>query len=133
MLKITKKIEYALIVLRHLNDNKENRVSFSAKEISSLYSLPLENLAKTMQTLSKLNYLTSFKGIKGGYTINKKLDNVNLRDFFESLEGPIGLVDCTLEKNCLVEANCNIKSPIIKVNDNLKYALSSIRMRDIVK
>ena len=133
MLKITKKIEYALIVLRHLNDNKENRVSFSAKEISSLYSLPLENLAKTMQTLSKLNYLTSFKGNKGGYTINKKLDNVNLRDFFESLEGPIGLVDCTLEKNCLVEENCNIKSPIIKVNDNLKYALSSIRMRDIVK
>ena len=72
MLKITKKIEYALIVLRHLNEHKENRVSFSAKEISLLYSLPLENLAKTMQNLVRLNYLTSFQGNKGGYIINKK-------------------------------------------------------------
>ena len=133
MLKITKKIEYALIVLRHLNEHKENGVSFSAKEISSVYSLPLDNLAKTMQNLVRLNYLTSFKGSKGGYTINENLDDTSLRDFVESLEGPIGLVDCILEKNCLAEENCNIKSPIIRVNDNLKYALSSIPMSDIVK
>ena len=45
MLKITKRTEYALIALRHLNENKGKGVSFSAKEISLLYSLPLENLA----------------------------------------------------------------------------------------
>ena len=133
MLKITKKIEYALIALRHLNENKGKGVSFSAKEISLLYSLPLENLAKTMQILVKLNYLSSFKGKKGGYILKEGLESTNLRDFVESLEGPIGLVDCTLEKNCLVEGNCNIKSPIVRVNNNLKYALSSIPMSEIIK
>jgi len=133
MLKITKKIEYALIVLRHLNEFKEDEISFSAKEIALKYSLPFQNLAKTMQALAKLNYLTSFQGQRGGYTLNKGFDCVSLGDFVESLEGPIGLVDCMLEKNCLAEENCNIKSPIIRVNNNLKYALSSIPMSDIVK
>ena len=47
MLKITRKVEYALIAVRHLEETSEKLVSVN--EISKLYGIPRELLAKTMQ------------------------------------------------------------------------------------
>ena len=47
MLKITKKVEYALIAVRHLQENKDKLVPVA--EISSSYGIPREVLAKTLQ------------------------------------------------------------------------------------
>ena len=50
MLKITRKVEYALIALRHLQQNKEGVLS-SSKEIASQHDIPKELLAKILQLL----------------------------------------------------------------------------------
>ena len=55
MLKITKKVEYALIAVRHLQENKEKLVPVS--EISSSYGIPKEILAKTLQKLASSNIM----------------------------------------------------------------------------
>ena len=65
MLNITKTIEYALIAIRHISQNKVNDIS-SAKEISSVYNIPHEIMAKTMQKLCKVGYLGAIKGPHGG-------------------------------------------------------------------
>ena len=75
MLNITKTIEYALIAIRHISRNKVEDLS-SAKEISSLYNIPHEIMAKTMQKLCKLSYLGAIKGSHGGYFIKKPLNFV---------------------------------------------------------
>ena len=72
MLNITKTIEYALIAIRHISRKEGNDVS-SAKEISSLYNIPHEIMAKTMQKLCKLGYLGAIKGPHGGYFLKKPL------------------------------------------------------------
>ena len=61
MLKITKKVEYALIAIKHLSDNPKKLSSVS--DISMTYGIPREILAKTMQTLAKENIVESVKGI----------------------------------------------------------------------
>ena len=45
MLNITKTIEYALIALRHINNNDKGRL-YTSKEIASTYNIPQELLAK---------------------------------------------------------------------------------------
>ena len=130
MLNITKQIEYALIAVKHIK-NRENICS--AKEISSFYNLPHENVAKTMQKLCKIKYLGAIQGPHGGYYIKKSLDNINLTKFIEDIEGPIGLVNCLVDKHCEITKICNIKSPIIKINDNLRSALSSIRINELIR
>ena len=57
MLKITKKVEYALIAVRHLKENPKDLVPVS--EISNIYGIPRELLAKTMQQLASKNILKS--------------------------------------------------------------------------
>ena len=130
MLNLTKTIEYALISIRHIKNNGNGKL-YSAKEIANIYHIPSANLAKILQKLTKIGYLKSVKGIKGGYALNKNLSNINLIDFIESLEGPIGLVKCSTNLDCELLALCNIKEPINKINNNIRQSLSKLSLYEI--
>ena len=71
MLNITKSVEYGLIAIRHINNNKNKIVS--TKEIANLYYLPYELLAKILQKLCKKKYLVAIKGPNGGYKIKPRI------------------------------------------------------------
>ena len=131
MLNITKTIEYSLIAIRHISQKDENKLS-TAKEIASLYQVPYENMAKTMQKLCKLNYLAAIKGAHGGYYLKSPIDKINLIDFMESIEGPIGIVKCSIDAHCNIANVCNIKSPISKINNNIRSVLSKLQINDII-
>ena len=66
MLKITRKVEYALIAVRHLQNSSTDRL-VPAKEIARQYCIPHELLSKTLQKLSKKKIIQSVKGPTGGY------------------------------------------------------------------
>ena len=128
MLNITRKIEYALIAIRHMNNSKQ---LCSSREISSNYKIPHEVMAKTLQQLSKIGYLHAIKGPNGGYYVDNAIHKVKLIDFIESIEGPFGLVQCSTNNTCDLIEFCNIKSPIAKINLNLRKALSEIKLNDV--
>ena len=50
MLNLTKNIEYALISLRHINNNGEGKLC-SSSEIASYYHMPKELLAKKIKLI----------------------------------------------------------------------------------
>ena len=129
MLKLTRKLEYALIALRHMQDK---RVTFiSAKEIAGMYLIPQELLAKILQQMSKLNYIKAAQGPQGGYQIRKGLTEISLTQFVEELEGPFGMVDCSISSDCIQLNNCNIRMPINKINDNIRSIFNDILITDI--
>ena len=129
MLNITKTVEYALIALRHIN-NADGKVHTS-KEIALLYNIPTELLAKTLQKLCKKGYLNAIQGPNGGYLLNKNLSNINLIDFIESIEGPIGLAKCSVDSDCNLLEMCNIKKPIHKINESIRETLSKISLYEL--
>ena len=105
MLKITKKLEYALIALRHMH-LKEESLS-SSNEISQMYMIPRELLAKTLQQMARLKYIQAVQGPNGGYKLHQSLDDVNLTKFIEEIEGPLGMIDCSINMDCIQLNNCN--------------------------
>lgn len=130
MLNITKTIEYALISIRHINNNGNGKL-YTAREIASIYNIPQELLAKILQKLCRKGYLIGKKGINGGYSLNKNLENINLIDFIESIEGPIGIVQCSIDLNCALLDICNIKNPMNKINDNIRKTLSKLSVYEL--
>ena len=128
MLKITKTVEYALIAIRHMNN--KNSIC-SSREISTNYNIPHEIMAKTLQKLCKIGYVYAIKGSRGGYYLNISIDKVNLIEFIENIEGPIGIVQCSTDNNCNLIPMCNIKAPIHKINNNIRKMLSKISLYDI--
>tara|TARA_B100000427_G_C15171099_1_gene447330 strand:+ start:65 stop:463 length:399 start_codon:yes stop_codon:yes gene_type:complete len=130
MLNINKTIEYALIAIRHINNNSKNKLCTS-REIANIYNIPQEILAKTLQKLCKKGYLLSRKGINGGYALNKNLETINLIDFIESIEGPIGVVQCSNDIDCEIVDNCNIKNPMNQINNNIRRTLSELSLYEL--
>ena len=132
MLKITKRTEYALIALSHIESHNKNAV-IRSKDIAIQYAIPKELMAKTLQLMAKIGYIKAIKGPNGGYQSHIKLKDVSLKDFIESIEGPLGLIDCHLNDDCSQMNLCNIKKPIKRINDNLLNFLDNISLLEITK
>ena len=130
MLKITRKVEYALIALRHLQQNGREELC-SAKTLSSEYGIPQELLAKILQKLSKENIILSVKGPQGGYKISKDPNTVNMTKFFEIMEGPMGIVDCYFDSNCEQLNGCTIREPINRINNSIRTMFDKMTLADI--
>ena len=133
MLKITRKVEYALIALRHLHSEKDKSKLASAKEIAEKYFIPVELLAKTMQHMSREGILEAVQGPHGGYRIKDSLEKINLRDFFEKMEGPMGLMDCFFDSDCTIVSACNIRTPIQRINENMRSMFEKMTLSEITQ
>ena len=130
MLKITKKTEYALIALSDIENNNDLVRSI---DIAKKYNIPKELMAKTLQLMSKIGYIKAIKGPHGGYKSNIKLEDISLKKFIESIEGPLGLIDCQINEECVQIDSCNIKKPIKRINDNLLNFLDNISLIEITR
>ena len=132
MLNITRKVEYALIALRHMQ-SKNNTDLTSTKEIATKYGIPQQLLAKTLQQMARDGIIKAVQGPAGGYQIAVNLKSISLKDFFEKLEGPLGMMDCYFDSECLQITNCNIRIPIQRINDNMRNMFSQMTLQEITQ
>ena len=132
MLKLTKKIEYALIALQHMQGKDHNDIT-NAKEIAENFDLPVSLLAKVLQQMAERDIIEPIQGPGGGYRLNKPLEEIKLNDFIEIIEGPVGLVDCLHDPDCGHIGTCNIRLPIERVNNTIKDLFSNMTLADLTK
>ena len=130
MLKLTKKIEYALIALQHMQGKDHSEIT-SAKEVAENFDLPASLLAKVLQQLAKHDIIEPIQGPGGGYRLSKPLEQIKLNDFIEIIEGPVGLVDCLHDPDCGHIGTCNIRVPIERVNNTIKNLFSNMTLADL--
>ena len=130
MLKLSKTVEYALISLNHISQADTNS-PITVRYISDLYNIPYELLAKILQKLSKQDILESIHGPKGGYKLNDNYNSLTLIEFIEILEGPFGITGCLTDSECDQLLNCNIITPIEKINSRLYKVFSEIKLNKI--
>ncbi|MEQ1878342.1 MAG: Rrf2 family transcriptional regulator, partial [Bdellovibrionia bacterium] len=72
MLKITRKIEYSLMALRHMASKYQGELT-TAKEVCDSYKTPFDVTSKVMQTMAQKGLLKSTPGAHGGYLSLKDL------------------------------------------------------------
>lgn len=64
MFKINRKIEYALIALKHMSHKKPGQLT-SAKEICDIYRTPFDPTSRVLQILSQNGILQAEQGARG--------------------------------------------------------------------
>ncbi|MCG3777910.1 MAG: putative HTH-type transcriptional regulator [Nitrospira sp.] len=139
MLKISKKADYALMALQHIaasqfSDVLPGRV-VNTKEIAEEYHIPLELLAKVLQALARNGLIESHNGPKGGYVLARRAETITIAQILESIEGPLGITDCSHEKDgdlCMQRDNCNIRTPLLKIQDSIAQLLNSMTLQDMM-
>ena len=130
MLKITRKVEYALIALRHMQ-LKESEELTSTKEIATRYGVPQQLLAKTLQHMARDGIIEAVQGPAGGYRVATNLDKMSMKDFFLLLEGPLGMMDCYFDSDCIQIGTCNIRVPIQRINDSMRNLFSQMSVQEV--
>ncbi len=132
MLKLTKKTEYALLALGHLNQAGRG-AAINVREIADTYQIPFPVLSKVLQRLAREGYVEPTKGARGGYRISEELTRHNMWQFLEQMEGPLGLVDCITMPDCSQEATCLIRSPLHAINDTIAAAFHRMSLADVFR
>ena len=144
MLKLSKKADYALMALQYMATVQygEMNASFNihrvvnTKEIAEEHLIPLELLAKVLQTLAKHEMIESQNGPKGGYILAREPGTISIAQVLEAIEGPLGIADCYHEKDdqaaCEQMEHCNIRTPLLKVQESIMQLLSSMSIEDMM-
>ncbi len=133
MLKLSKKVEYGLIAIRHIASGN-NQIA-TVKEIAERYTIPSDVLAKVMQKLTRGKLITSHQGALGGYTLARRADEISVMDVISVIEGTqVGIAQCFSEEpaNCSIFHNCTIKNPLGKIQLNLEHVFNSMKVSEIV-
>jgi Rrf2 family protein len=130
MIKINRKVEYALMVLKLMKD-KENQELTTAREVCDAFQTPFDTTAKVMQLMNNAGILSSQKGVKGGYVLARDLSQVTYLELSELIEGKAFMMDCH-EGPCDLFHHCNISQPIKRLNDYLITIFNSLSLNELL-
>jgi Rrf2 family protein len=130
MLKINRKVEYALMVLKFMANRAPSELT-TAREVCDRFKTPFDTTAKVMQQLNLAGVLSSVKGVKGGYFLQHDLAKLSYLQLAELIEGKNFAIDCH-EGPCELLGTCNISAPIRRLNDYVVSIFSSVSVQELL-
>ncbi len=136
MNKINRKVEYALIALKHMRSKQPGEMT-TVKEISNLYKCPFEATSKVLQTLAQRGLVRSEQGAHGGYQLAKDLQRTSLYELMEMIVGPVEIARCLHERDtkfsgCDLRESCNVVSPIHSLNKRLSEFYQALSVAELL-
>ena len=87
MLKLGKKVQYALVAMFHLDRVALPGTRVTTRELSLRYGIPEQHLGKVLQRLGRAGVLTSVQGVQGGYELHRSLRDISLGDVMNAVDG----------------------------------------------
>lgn len=133
-MKITQEADYGLRVVLHLCELGYGE-KVESKVISEKEGIPLRFLLKLLRKLIQVDILRSYRGVNGGYAINKLPEQITLKDVIEAIDGPVCVNRCVIEPSfCNLNRSgvCILHRAMTKVQKNLNAELESISFRQLV-
>lgn len=134
MLKLSKKAEYAIMAVRYMALTKS---CVTAKEVASAYAIPYELLTKILQQLVKFNIIRSYQGVKGGYSLTKDPDEINLKDVINAIDPGYRIIECMKTnrdkfEECSLTEYCTVKGPLIKLQNEIDKLFEKTTIMQII-
>ena len=86
MIKISRKLDYAVLAVSHFCLNRGQVVS--ARTIAETYRIPLAILANILKVLAKSGVIDSVRGVGGGYVLATNPEDLTLGELARIVEGP---------------------------------------------
>ena len=133
MFKINRKVEYALIALRHIGRAPDQLIS--AKEICDSYKTPFDTTSRVLQIMAQNGILKAEYGAHGGYQIMKDLSKITFLELTEMIVGPIKIANCfnSSYSHCELTSSCNVIAPMLNLNDKMSELFKTITVQELIE
>ena len=130
-MRVSTRVEYGLIALADIVIHCESGQSVSAPDIAKRQNISHKYLEHILLPLRQAGFITAQKGLRGGYVLSCKPDQVKLTDVLNALDNTI-LAE--MEKD---ESEENLRSVINgffwqEINSNLKDYTDRMSLSDFV-
>lgn len=130
-MRVSTRVEYGLIALADIVIHCENGQSVSAPDIAKRQNISHKYLEHILLPLRQAGFITAQKGLRGGYVLSCKPNQVKLTDVLNALDNTL-LAE--MEKD---EGEGNLRSVINgffwqEINSNLKDYTDRMSLSDFV-
>ena len=130
-LKIT--TDYAIRIVYYLACRSE---VITASELAYELKIPESYIPKITKKLKEANIITACEGIKGGYSLAKKTEDISLFDIISATEITMRLNRC-LEEDGFCSSNatehCKVHKILLDVQQTYDNLLKGIKVSEIIK
>ena len=127
---LNKTTEYALTILSYMAISREEL--FSAEILHIQLDIPRSYLRRLLTDLSKLGFIKSAKGRKGGFVFAKPLKEISLSQIIQTVEGSEVMSSCILGHNsCKEEKPCVMHETWLEAKTKMMDTLSGTTLLDL--
>lgn len=132
-MRITLESDYALRILTALASH--DKVT-DAKEIAEETSVTPRFALKILHKLVKGEFVSSYKGTRGGYKLKKDTSEITLKDVIELIDGPIVIARCiNNHEECALnqdKTSCIYHHIFEKISLDVAKKLDKITLSDVL-
>lgn len=132
-MRITQEADYALRVILYLT-RADYGAKVDASTIAESEGIPLRFLLKLLRKLIHPGIIKSFRGVNGGYALNRLPEEISLKDVIEAIDGPICVNRCLTNPevcNAKKNGNCDVHKALQGIQKNLFLDLGKINFKDL--
>lgn len=133
MTLLSRKADYALLILSFLH----TFTTGNAREIAAKFGLSRAFVANILKELVQKGFVTSTRGVKGGYVLQRASATITLAELLEALENGFQLTLCRehghgdTTTTCEVESVCPVKTPMLEIQRRITAVLRGVTLADI--
>ncbi|MGL6072705.1 MAG: RrF2 family transcriptional regulator [Fimbriiglobus sp.] len=132
MALLSRKADYALLILSHLHQQQR---AGNARTISDQFGLSRPFTANILKELCRKGYVSSQRGVKGGYTLLPHTHSVNLAELLSSIDEGLELTVCTSGKDapssCTLETVCPVRSPLEEIHRRIAQVFQNVTLEEL--
>ncbi len=132
MLRMTKQADYGIVLLTFCASRPDQR--FTAPELAAETRLPAPTVSKILKLLTREGLLESHRGVKGGYSLAHRPDQITVAAMISALDGPIAFTECIEDTpgTCSQESICRLRGNWQQINRAVRHALESISLAELI-
>ena len=130
MIRVSKITDYAMVILTFIGHKPGNLLQ--ASEISLATGITKPTTAKILKKLVINGFLSSKRGVRGGYQLMREPEQISILEIIQTFEGPFAIMECNLgNDNCVLAHNCSMHAPWVEINRLLIKTLESYSLSNL--
>ena len=128
--------DYAIRVLLYLASNATVGESISGKEIAEEMGIPYNYFLKIVPNLKDANFIISYQGKKGGYSLEKDPADISLFDIIDAMEDDLTISECLKNPSACSRTytgHCAVHNFFYSLQEDLEKKLRSVSLESVVQ
>ena len=131
---ITRECDYAVRVIRAMAGEKR----LSVHEICEKEDITVPFAYKILKKLQKAKIVKGFRGVNGGYTMNRKMGEITLYDVYHAIDPDMFIIEC-LDPNHVCSRNgadgisCRVHHELCGIQLEIEKMLKAKTLEDLMK